>query len=129
MNLQQLKSTMKTYGRAWENQDSDLLLSIFAKDGVYQESPLAKTIKGHKKIANFWNQVVGEETKNIRFKLGKCYISSDKKVGFAEWECKNAHKWKKDMKWRQDHMAGIMIIKMKGNKISHLNEYWRTKSK
>lgn len=129
MKLTELKSVMKKYGKAWENQDTDLLLSIFTNKGVYQESPLSKPYKGHKQIKKFWDSTVVNETKKIKFKLGKCYVSTDKKTGFAEWECKNTHKWKKDGKWRKDHMVGIMIIKMKGGKISYLNEYWNTKSK
>lgn len=116
------------YGKAWENQDSDLLLECFTKNGIYQESPLTKPYRGHKEIKKFWDHIVKKNTKNITFKLGKCYVSKDGKTGFAEWECKNDHKWEHDGKWRKDHMVGIMILKLKGNKISYLNEYWNTKS-
>ncbi|MAG76043.1 MAG: hypothetical protein CL811_04705 [Colwelliaceae bacterium] len=127
MKIKELKQIMKTYGKAWETQDTDLLLSIFTKSGIYQESPLSKPYKGHKEIAKFWNKVVKKDTSKIKFKLGKCYLSDDGKTGFCEWECKNTHKWKKDGKWTRNHMVGIMILKTKGNKISHLNEYWNTK--
>ncbi len=30
-------------------------------------------------------------------------------------------------KREKHHMAGIMVLKMKGNKISCLNEYWNTR--
>lgn len=127
VNLKQLESVMKTYGKAWETQDTELLLSIFTKNGTYQESPLAKPYKGHKQIAKFWDRIVVGKTKNIKFKLGKCYLSSDKKTGFAEWECKCSHK--QTTEWIKDHMVGIMILKMKDSKITNLNEYWNTKSK
>ena len=127
MNVEQIKSVMKKYGKAWENQNTDLLLDCFTKNGVYQESPLAKPYKGHKAIKKFWDSVVKKDTNNIKFKLGKCYISKDEKTGFAEWECKNFHKWKKSKKWVKDHMVGIMILKMRGDKIAYLNEYWNTK--
>ena len=117
---------MEKYGRAWEKQDSDLILECFTESGIYQESPLAKPYKGHKQIKKFWNDSVKKNTKNIKFKLKKCYLSRDGKTGFAEWECKNTHRWKKDGKTTRDHMVGIMILKMKGDKISYLNEYWNT---
>jgi len=94
---------------------------MFHKKGIYQESPLAKPYRGHKEIKKFWDDIVGKETKNIKFKLGKCYVSEDGETGFAEWECKNIHKKKKQ------HMVGIMILKMRRDKISYLNEYWNTK--
>ena len=117
------------YGRAWETQDSDLLLDCFTKTGIYQESPLAKPYKGHAAIRKFWNKAVCKDTENIRFILGKCYVSRDGKTGFAEWECKNYHKWKKDGRWRRGHMVGIMVLKMRGDKIAYLDEYWNTKAR
>lgn len=126
MKLKQVKSVMKKYGKAWENQDSDLILKCFTKKGIYQESPLAKPYRGHKEIKKFWDDVVGKDTKNIKFKLGKCYVSKDGKKGFAEWACNNIHKWKKNRRWKKGHMVGIMVLKMKGDEITYLNEYWNT---
>jgi len=125
MNLKQIREVMRTYGNAWENQDSNLILECFTQNGIYQESPLARPYRGHKEIRKFWDNIVVKTTKNIRFKLGKCYVSKDGNTGFAEWECKNYEKLKTG-KWRKINMVGIMILKMKGNKISNLNEYWRT---
>jgi len=118
MNIQQIQNVMKKYKLAWENQDTDLILDCFTEKGVYQESPLAKPYRGHKEIKKFWDTVVVGDTADIKFKLGKCYVSKDGKIGFAEWGCQNVYKNKKN------HMVGIMILKMKGNKITYLNEYW-----
>lgn len=112
---------MLKYKLAWENQNTNLVLECFTKNGVYQESPLAKPYFGHKEIKRFWDKVVVKETKNIKFTLGKCYVSSDKHTGFAEWVCENTQKKKKC------HMMGIMVLKMRKNKIYYLNEYWKTK--
>ena len=112
---------MKLYGKAWEKQDTKLILECFTSNGIYQENPLSKPYRGHKQIAKFWDKVVIGETKNIKFRLGRCYVSDDRKTGFAEWECKVVHRNKKQ------HMVGIMILKMKGGKIIYLNEYWNTK--
>lgn len=125
MNIKQITEVMKKYWKSWENQDSNLILECFTKNGIYQESPLAKPYRGHKEIRKFWDDVVGKDTKKIKFKLGKCHVAEDGKTGFAEWECKNYHRRKG--KWCKDHMVGIMILKMKGDKISYLNEYWNTK--
>ena len=121
MIVQQIKEVIRKYGKAWENQDSNLILECFTKSGIYQESPLAKPYRGHKEIKKFWDKVVKKETIKIKFKVGKCYVSEDGKTGFAEWECKNVHKKERN------YMVGIMLLKMRGNKISFLNEYWNTK--
>ncbi|MFH1500969.1 MAG: nuclear transport factor 2 family protein [archaeon] len=121
MDLNQVKKVMKKYGKSWEKQDSDLILDCFTKKGVYQESPLTKPYRGHKEIKKFWEDIVVKKTKNIKFELGKIYVSKDGKTGFAEWECKNTCRGK------FNHMVGIMILKMKGDKITYLNEYWNQK--
>ena len=118
MNIQQIKSVMKKYGEAWEKKDTELILDCFTKKGIYQESPLRKPYNGHKEIKQFWDNVVVKDTANIKFGLGKCYVSEDNKTGFAEWTCKNLYKNRKNF------MVGIMILKMKGDKITYLNEYW-----
>ncbi len=50
MELTKIKSVMKKYSEAWENQDIDLILDCFTKNGIYQESPLTKPYREHKKI-------------------------------------------------------------------------------
>lgn len=121
MKIQEIKKVMQKYGKAWERQDSDIILECFTQDGIYQESPLAKPYQGHKEIKKFWDKSVKRETQDIKFKLGKSYLSKNGKTGFAEWECRNRHGKEKH------HMVGIMLLKMKGNKITYLNEYWNTK--
>lgn len=121
MKTQEIKKVMQKYGKAWEGQDSNLILECFTQDGVYQESPLAKPYLGSKEIKKFWDKVVKKETQDIHFKLKKCYLSQDEKTGFAEWECRNRHSKEKH------HMVGIMLLKMKGNKITSLNEYFNSK--
>jgi ketosteroid isomerase-like protein len=120
MKLNQIKEVMKRYGKAWEKQDVSLILDCFTQDGIYQESPLSKPYKGHEEIKEFWEKTVLKDTKKIRFSFSNCYTSRDEKTGFAEWKCTNVYKGKKNK------MVGIMILKMKGNKISYLNEYWNT---
>ncbi len=121
MNINQIKQVMKKYGKAWETQNTNLILECFTKTGIYQESPLANPYRGHKEIKRFWEKEVVKNSKDIKFKTGKCYISEDKKTGFAEWECINTYKNKRNK------MVGIMVLKMKSNKITYLNEYWNTK--
>ena len=45
------KQILKKYGRAWVNQDTKLILSIFTKNAKYHEIVLKKPHIGHKEIA------------------------------------------------------------------------------
>ncbi len=112
---------MKKYKKAWEEQDPDLILECFTKDAIYQESPLAKPYYHHKGIRNFWIRVVVKGQKDIKFNLGECYLDNKRKTGFAEWETYMK------IKGKTHHLTGIMLLKMKGDKISYLNEYWNSR--
>jgi ketosteroid isomerase-like protein len=118
MNMLQLKNIMRKYGEAWEKKDTNLILDCFTQNGVYQESPLSKPCNGHSQIKKFWDNIVVKNTFDISFKLGNCYIAKDGKTGFAEWQCVNTCFGKRSK------MVGIMLLKMKGDKITYLNEYW-----
>jgi ketosteroid isomerase-like protein len=118
VNLLELKTIMLKYGVAWEKKDVDLILDCFTQNGVYQESPLSKPYNGHAQIKKFWENIVVKNTFDISFKLGNCYITKDSKTGFAEWECTNTCFGKRSK------MVGIMILRMKKDKITYLNEYW-----
>lgn len=127
MQKREVIAIMKKYGHAWEKQSVDLILECFAPNGVYQESPLSKPYKGHVQIKRFWEKIVVENTKNVRFTLVKCDISADHKTGFAEWKCENDYRKSTKEKWTRQRMAGMMVLKLKNKKISYLNEYWNTK--
>jgi len=123
MKISQVKKVMMKYKKAWEEQDSNLILECFIKNGVYQESPLSKPYKGHEEIKKFWDREVVKKQKKIKFTLGKCYVSVDGKTGFAEWRASMERLGK------TDYMVGIMLLRIKENKISYLNEYWNTKTR
>ena len=84
MNIKQIKAVMKKYGDAWEKKDTDLILECFTKTGKYQESPLAKPYVGDKAIAKFWDSIVVKNTRKIKFKTGKRYLSKDEKTELDE---------------------------------------------
>ncbi|MDD4250918.1 MAG: nuclear transport factor 2 family protein [Candidatus ainarchaeum sp.] len=118
MNMLQLKNIMTKYGVAWEKKDVNLILDCFAVNGVYQENPLSKPYNGHGQIKKFWENIVVKKTNDIHFTLGECHIAKDSKTGFAQWDCVNTFDGKRNK------MVGIMIIRMKKDKIVYLNEYW-----
>lgn len=50
-----LERFMATYARAWETGDDRLLLTLFAPDGVYHNTPFAEQ-RGHPAIAAYWQR-------------------------------------------------------------------------
>lgn len=116
------RNILSTYGKAWEDQDTNLILSIFAKNATYQERTFSKPFKGHKGIASYWNEKVVKEQSKIKFKLLNYWVFGN--VIVAEWEAwfyTNVEKANK-------HMREVAIMETKAGKITHNREYWHSKT-
>ena len=80
----EVSDILRIYGEAWVEQDTDKILSIFCKEGTYQERAFEKPFKGHAQIASYWKKKVCEEESDISFKLLNYYTFGI--VVVAEWE-------------------------------------------
>ena len=114
---------MKTYGEAWEKQDSALLLSIFDKNATYRVTPFENPMKDHKAIKEYWEKFPQKDQKNIKFKLGQCNVCD--KTGYAEWSCT----FDQVSSGKLTELRGIIIITLKNDKIKSLHEYWHHEKK
>lgn len=108
---------LETYGTAWMNQDSDLILTIFHPDATYQEKAFGKPLIGHEEIRRYWDTKVCEEQSDIKFKVLKSWISGN--TILAEWE---AH-FNSTIKGKVD-LLEVAIMEIKGDKIKSLREYY-----
>ena len=109
---------IKKYEEAWVNRDAEAILEVFTKNARYHERVLKKPFLGHYGIRKYWqDKVVGEQEK-IRFKLLNLYI--EKNTAIAEWEARFYDKKRKV----KVHMKEVAILKLKGDKIASLREYW-----
>ncbi len=111
---------LETYKEAWIKQDTNKILSIFHKDGIYHERVLKKPFIGHKEIANYWKTKVVLEQSKIEFKLLNYYISKNTLI--AEWDAT----FNSNIEKSGIHIKEVAIIEIKGNKIQSLREYWQS---
>jgi ketosteroid isomerase-like protein len=113
-----LRAVLDVYKNAWEQQDSELILTIFTKNAVYHERVLQEPIRGHEGIAAYWQEKVVKGQGRISFTLLKTYI--DGSTGIAEWEVHFD-----DLVQRQrKHMKEIAILEFVDGKIASQREYW-----
>jgi ketosteroid isomerase-like protein len=113
-----LMAALDVYKTAWEEQDSELILTIFTEDAVYHERVLQEPIRGHEGIAAYWNEKVVKGQGRISFTLLNTYIEGT--TGIAEWEVSFD-----DVVQRQrKHMKEIAILEFIDGKIASLREYW-----
>lgn len=109
---------IEKYKEAWVKKDPEAILKIFTKNGRYHEYVLKKPFIGHKEIRKYWEEKVVATQKSIKFRLLNLYIEED--VAIAECEA-SFYDIKRKIKI---HMKLLMILQIKGGKISYLREYW-----
>jgi ketosteroid isomerase-like protein len=113
-----LMAALNVYKAAWEQQDSNLLLTIFTKGAVYHERMLQEPIRGHEGIAAYWQDKVVKGQARIRFTLLNTYIEGA--TGIAAWEVY----FDDVVQHTRKHMKEIAIFEFVGGKIASLREYW-----
>lgn len=107
------------YGKAWETQDPELIVTIFTDDATYNDPKEPENI-GRDAIKKYWEtKVVGEQA-NIKFELKHVWIDGDTVI--AEW-----HATFNDTKRNLFiDMMEVAIFTVKDGKFSALREYYKT---
>jgi ketosteroid isomerase-like protein len=113
-----LIAALDVYQTAWEQQDSELLLTIFTQDAVYHERLLEEPMRGHEAIAAYWQEKVVKGQGRISFTLLNTYIAGT--IGIAEWEVY----FDDCVQRKRKHMKEIAILEFLDGKIASLREYW-----
>ncbi len=120
MTNEQIQSILETYGKAWESQDPELIISIFTEDAIYQEGPFAVPMQGHDAIKNYWQKKVAQEQKDIRFTLLNFLVQDDQAA--AEWNGDFIDTTTNE----QVRLYEVAFLAFKDGKISSLRETWRS---
>jgi ketosteroid isomerase-like protein len=116
-----LMAVLDVYKTAWEEQDSELILTIFTEDAVYHERVLQEPMRGHEEIAAYWREKVVQGQGRISFTLLNTYVEGI--TGVAEWEVSFDDRVQRKRK----HMKEIAILELVEGKITSLREYWASK--
>ena len=80
----QVEKLLAIYRDAWQQQDSELILTIFQVDAKYHERVLEEPHIGHFEIKSYWDRKVVSSQANIVFNLLNVYVDGD--TAIAEWE-------------------------------------------
>jgi ketosteroid isomerase-like protein len=112
------RTAIETYIRAWEGQDPDLIVTIFAPTATYHERVLQDPIPDRNAIREYWQSKVVESQRDIRVKLLNMYIDGDTVI--AEWEAE----FDDLTQGMRKRMREIAVLTFGGGLITSLREYW-----
>lgn len=118
MTLEEFKSWMDAYGRAWEKRDPQGAAELYAEDGSYQVSPFVEPMRGREAIHEYRTEVARTE-QDIKFGYEVLAVTPD--YGIARW-------WASFIRippWLDTKLDGIFLISLDANgKCRSLREWW-----
>ena len=118
MTIEEFKSWMDAYGRAWEKRDPRAAAELYAEDGSYQVSPFVEPMRGRKAIREYWSEVARTE-QDIRFGYEVLAVTAE--FGIARW-CAS---FIRIPPWLDTKLDGIFLISLDANgKCRSLREWW-----
>ena len=75
-----IASFMDAYKRAWETSDENLLVSLFAADGTYRNTPFAEQ-RGHGAIKAYWQRTKLQSDIHLDYEV----LHRHERGGIAHW--------------------------------------------
>jgi ketosteroid isomerase-like protein len=78
----ELADWIEGYRRAWEDADTELLVSLFTEDASYRSSPFREPNLGHDGIRAYWERAAGTQ-QGVEVRMGEPLVEGN--VAAVEW--------------------------------------------
>jgi ketosteroid isomerase-like protein len=118
LTKQDVRRVIDVYIQAWEQQDPDLIVTIFTENATYHERVLEAPIPNREAIRAYWETKVVKSQANIKCELLNLYL--DGETAIAEWEAE----FDDVAQGIRKRMREIAVLVFEGNLIASLREYW-----
>lgn len=112
------EDVITTYIRAWQQQDPDLIVTIFTERATYHERVMGEPIPDREAIRQYWQDKVVGAQGNITCKLLSLYLDGD--TAIAEWLAE----FDDVAQGVRKRMQEIAVLEFEGGLIASLREYW-----
>jgi SnoaL-like protein len=107
-----------TFGQGWSRPNVDQLISVYASDAVFLETPFAEPLRGSEMIRRYWLDVPLHQSE-IAFSSGEIY-------GAGPWfstEFKCVFRRKRTGEWVE--ARGAIFCETESGLISEMRMYWQ----
>jgi ketosteroid isomerase-like protein len=111
------RSLIDTFGMGWSSGNIELLMSVYASDAVFIETPFTSPLRGTDAIRGYWNEVPYNQSE-ISFSSGEIYgagpwFSTEFKCGFRR---------RRTGEWVE--ARGAIFCETEAERISEMRMYW-----
>ena len=111
------RSLIDAFGRGWATADIDLLVSVFAPDAVFIETPFSDPVRGVNGIRRWWLDVPYSQSE-INFSSGEIYAAGP----WFSTEFKCVFRRKRTGEWVD--ARGAIFCETAEGLISEMRMYW-----
>lgn len=111
------RSLIDTFGKGWAKPNVDLLLSVFAADAVFVETPFSDPIRGVEGIRRWWLDVPFSQSE-ISFTSGEIYAAGP----WFSTEFKCVFRRKRTGEWVD--ARGAIFCETAGGQVTEMRMYW-----
>jgi hypothetical protein len=117
----ELADWIEGYRRAWEEADSELVVSLFTEDASYRSSPFREPGLGHDGIRAYWENATATQ-RDVSVRMGEPLV--DGSVVAVEW-------WTtmRDVDGGEITLPGCLLLEFAPDgRCRDLREYWNVES-
>ena len=111
------RALVDTFGKGWAKGDVPLLMSVFADEAVFIETPFGEPRRGREAILQYWRDVPVHQAE-ITFSSGEVFAAGP----WFSTEYKVTFRRRRTGEWVE--AKGAMFCETAGGRITELRMYW-----
>jgi ketosteroid isomerase-like protein len=111
------RSLIEVFGEGWSRGNVDLLMSVFADDPVFVETPFSEPLHGPEAVRRYWLEVPLHQSE-VTFSSGEIYAAGP----WFSTEFKCVFRRRRTGEWVD--ARGAIFCETVGDKITEMRMYW-----
>jgi ketosteroid isomerase-like protein len=111
------RSLIDDFGQGWSRGNVDLLMSVFAADMVFVETPFSEPLRGAEAVRRYWLEIPLHQSE-VTFSSGEIFAAGP----WFSTEFKCVFRRKRTGEWVD--ARGAIFCETDGGKITEMRMYW-----
>ena len=111
------RALIDTFGRGWSKAKIDVLMSVFADDAVFIETPFSSPLRGREAVLSYWKDVPYHQTE-IAFSSGEIFAAGP----WFSAEFRVVLRRRRTGEWVE--ARGAIFCETAGDLITEMRMYW-----
>jgi ketosteroid isomerase-like protein len=111
------RTLIDTFGSGWEKGNVDLLMSVFAPEAIFIETPFSSSQRGTDAVRGYWSEVPYNQSE-VTFSSGEIYAAGP----WFSTEFKCVFRRRRTGEWVE--ARGAIFCETEGGLITEMRMYW-----